>query len=336
MNYLKHVNKAYLLVGLAIFLAPGMAKALTVSPPLVDESMDPGQSRQGRIMLINDTNDEQTYYTSIQKFMAKGEEGQQEYLDEKDAAGLPKWLTLDQDKVTLKPGESKEFGWLIRLPQNAEPGGHYASVFFSTQPSTDGQTTVGVGGKLGVLFLVNVSGNIKEDASVESFALVSREQDPAQAKPISSLNHLPALFELRVKNTGSVHIEPQGELEIRNLFGGKVAAVPANPQRSRVLPDSIRRIRTIWGDKEIVPAKGFWDGLKNEWKGFAVGRYTAELKATYGKQQQPLAASVSFWVLPWRLCLVGLLILVLLLLFIKGYNKMVIKSAMSKAEKKQG
>lgn len=320
-------------LGLLLLVSPGFAHALTISPPLVDRTMDPGQSEQGTIILINDTNQEQTFYASVQKFIAKGEEGQQEYLDETDSSGLPSWIALDQKSIILAAGEKRDFKWSIDLPKDAEPGGHYATIFFSTKANDENGKAVGVGGKLGVLFLVNVNGNIKESADVESFNLIAKSQDPANAKMISSINHLPAYFELRVKNSGSVHITPTGQIDIYNTFGSKVTSVPVNPKNNKVLPNSIRKIDSSWGEAGATEATGFINNLKAEWSGFAVGRYTAKVDAKYGTQNQPLNADVSFWVFPWRLGLMALLLLIALLVVLKLYNAMVIKSAMNKKAK---
>jgi len=307
------------------------AKALTVSPVLFDQNLDPGMSANGQIGLTNDTNQTQTYYVSVQNFVANGEEGEQTFLEEKDTSGLAGWLKTEKDQVTLAPTMQENINWTINLPKNAEPGGHYAAVFFSTQPPTESQTAVGVGAKIGVLFLINVSGNIKEAASVETFRLMDSPDE--NAKAVSVIERLPAYFELRVKNNGSVHIQPMGTVTIKNLFGSTVASIPANPAKSRVLPDSIRRIRPLWGIFEKDKTVGFWKNLQKEWTGFALGRYTATLDATYGTQHQPLQVSMAFWVFPWRLCLMALLLLILLIVLLKVYNKMLIKSALRKTGK---
>lgn len=294
--------------------------------------MDPGQVERGTIRVQNDTNQVQTYYASTQNFMGKGEEGQQEFLSEESATGLARWIKLESDRVTLEPGKTADFKWTVELPENAEPGGHYAAVFFAMQPKDEKGSSVGIGGRTGVLFLVNVSGNIKEAAQVESFKIMNSD-DVERAQPASVVNSLPAYLETRIKNTGSVHLKPEGEISVKNMFGSEVGRIPANPSAGRVLPDGIRKYRTIWGPKDEVKGDGFFAGLKREWKGFAIGRYTAELDAKYGNQNQPLKASVSFWVLPWRLLLSGLAVLALLLVALKLYNKMIIRSAVSKSSK---
>lgn len=308
------------------------AHAFAISPVLFDRTMDPGASEQGVIQVINDTKEEQTYYASIQNFVPQGEEGQQTFLPDTDTSGLVTWLTLDRESVQLKAGEVKEFRWSLNLPKNAEAGGHYAAVFFSTIPaSEEGVSGVGVGAKTGVLFLVNVNGPIQEKASIESFSVVS-EENISRAIKASLINHLPAQFALRIRNEGSVHFVPRGKIVISNIFGNTMTEIDMNPQGNRVLPGSIRRIQSSWGG--LIPGgEGFMNQLRAEWEGFAIGRYTATVQGAYGKQSAPLTANVSFWVFPWRVALTATCALIALLMLLKFYNMLVIRSAMSKAGK---
>jgi hypothetical protein len=289
--------------------------------------MDPGQSVQGSIRLFNETQGEQTYYASVQHFIPSGEEGQQSFLSGDEEYGLVKWINLDTDFVKLKAGDSKDFNWSISLPASAEPGGHYAAIFFSTVPPDEGG--IGIGAKTGVLVLVNVNGEIKESASLDSFRTVGAA-DGTDAP--SFYARKPVFFESRVTNGGSVHLQPTGKVHITNMFGQRVESIDANPLGSRVLPNSARRVRAIWGE-ETEPPLSFWQELKAEWKGLALGRYRAELEMVYGKQRQSLKGSVEFWVVPWRLSLGVLFLLFVLGVSIHWYNKFIVRRALGAAMK---
>lgn len=331
MNWLTRLRTRGLMgiIGASVLLlVAAPAWAITISPVIVDQPMDPGSSLHGSIHVINDTDGEQTYYVSVQNFLPQGENGGQQFLPATDTSGLAGWFRFDQTKVDLAKGESANFPWTILVPTGAEPGGHYAAVFFSTQPSDQTQTGVGVGAKTGVLFLVNVSGNVSEAASVESFNVVDDPQVD-NPKPTAFLTHLPANFELRVKNSGSVHLQPEGQIEVKNIFGADSAELPANPLGSRVLPSSIRRIFSGWGHTNST-STGMVAELQNEIGNFAFGRYTAHAMLTYGTSKRPLDATVTFWVIPWELILIALIVIVLLVLLLKGYNQMVIRGAMKK------
>ena len=301
------------------FIGAYGAQAITVSPVIVDEELAPGMSKTGDLMIINDTGKDVVFYSVIQSFVPKGEEGDQKYLAETDVAGLPSWIHLETNKVALTKGETRHIKYKIDIPPNAEPGGHYATVFFSTSPPNLKDVAIGIASKTGILFLIRVSGDVVEKANIESF----RSNQ-------NLFTHLPAMLSLRIKNTGNVHIRPIGTLEVRNMWGGVVARVQANPRKSAVLPNSIRRLDTWWiKSDDIDKNSGFIAELKNEWRNFALGRYTARVNVKYGKANIPLPEQeVSFWVFPWAIILVLVVILILLLSGMKIYNKLIVSKAL--------
>jgi len=310
------------LVG-CIFLSSA-AHAITVSPVIIDQEIAPGMRVNGKLMVTNDGKSPQTYYVSVQTFVPMGEEGEQQYLDETDIKGLPSWFTFSDKAFTLESAKTKEVSYSIIVPPDGEPGGHYAAVFFSTTPEVEkDRTSIGVAAKTGIVFLVDVSGNVREQADIESFTA---------NQPIYS--HLPAMMSLRIRNTGSVHFRPTGTLSIRNMWGGIVARVPANPKQSAVLPNSIRRLDTWWVKSMDLAPGGFWAEVTNEWQNFALGRYVATVDVHYGSQNIPLEArTVSFWVLPWALGLLLLGAIIILLLGMGLYNRLIISMALKRSKK---
>lgn len=304
------------------FAGIGKAQAFSVSPVVVDLEVAPGQAGQGKIDLVNDGDAKRTYFVSVQKFVAKGEEGQQEFLPETDTTGIASWISPQARSITLEAGERGTFTYAVSVPQNAEPGGHYAALFFSDRPGSGQDSSVGVGAKVGVLFLLRVPGNITESANVESFRSTA-----------DRLSHLPAHFELRIRNLGNVHLHPEGSVIIRNMFGSEVAKIQANPRQAAVLPNSIRRLDPAWANtfEEVPP--GALSELRNEWRNFGIGRYTAEVHATYGGQRGELTAQTTFWVIPWQLLLTIVVGILLLSVLLKLYNNMVVRSALKNTKR---
>ncbi len=301
------------------------ANALTVSPAVIDYDADPGKTISGKIKIFNDSGATFTYDVTTQRFQAGGETGEPEIITEGTdnvVNDLKDWINFNGEKrVTLDAGQSKEFTYEITVPQNAEPGGHYAVAFFTHSSGIEGESGLGLGAKLGVLFLVNVSGDINESSSFLNFTTKK-----------SFISHLPAEFVLRIKNEGTVHFRPKGNITITNIFGNEVAKIPANTNKNAILPNSIRRLDSWWiKDKEAVQDNGFVSGLSNEWKNFGIGYYKATAYVTWGSKNTEFAPmSVSFWVFPWRLAIVFILILAVLIGGIKLYNKMIVSSAMKK------
>ena len=227
-------------------------------------------------------------------------------------------LTLKRCCLSIFSGSRKDIKFRINVPKDAEPGGHYAAIFATTQPPEE---DVGLGENTGVLLLVTVPGDIRENAELLEFSLASGKK---------VYNRPPVEFLVRIKNEGNVHFKPLGEITI-NGWAGEKTAVPANPKRGNVLPKSIRAFHPLW--EGAVEKGGFMQELKNEWKYFGFGRYNAHLDMVWGSGDERFVGNVKFWVIPWRLIIVGLIVLIIILLLIRGYNKAIVKKAQKKTKK---
>ena len=275
------------ILGGGFLISAGPVSALAVSPVLYDFEIAPGSSRQSGVTLTNDTREEETYTLHAQNFSPSGECGQQVYVEEARPTGLASWIYPERPTVILGPGESAEFPFVVNVPRNAEPGGHYATLFFTRTGDVDEGSGVGVGSEVGVLLLVNVPGNVREDAQVESFTL----------RGSKIRDRLPVFFDLRIRNLGSVHFRTRGTLIIKNMFGRVVQRTSANPNNVATLPASVRRVESVWArtltdepdqDPCFYPPVtdtsrdgGFLNNLRAEWDNFALGRYRASVEITY-------------------------------------------------------
>lgn len=303
------------------------AQALTVSPARAELTGDPGETISDSFLIINEQDTEQTYYTSVENFESQGETGTPNFTASKE--GLPSWVTVDE-KVTLKKGERIKVPYSIAIPQGADAGGHFAAIFLSTVPPTAEDGQVSVGAKVGMLILLKVTGDVKEEGGLISFEL-------SEAKKV--LTSLPVNFVYRFKNDGNDRVKPEGSITVKNTFGMEVATIDANTKMGNVLPGSVRRyVEDLrFGDKDAPAVSApFFDHVKFQKDNFALGMYTATLALSFGNSGKA-ESSVTFFMFPWQLLTVTLvIILVIVLLFVvlvKHYNKWIIKQARAAAKK---
>lgn len=245
------------------------AASLTIIPPKFELFANPGDIVTETVRVRNDTQAPQTYGILVEDFSSSGEDGRVVLEEGQDDTtySLKKWIELSSTNIIVQPNEEVVFPFTINVPRNAEPGGHYASVLFQiggTGVNPD-ETVTSVQHRVGTLVLLRVSGNVVEEATVESF----------QAPTYSQTG--PVNFTLRVKNDGTTHIRPAGTIVVTNMFGRKVDEIPLNGLN--VFPGSIRKMDTTWD------------------KGTLLGQYTATLVATYGQQNLPLTAATKFIVI---------------------------------------
>jgi len=278
----------------------GAAEGLTVSPPIREVSLKPGEIYSDTVRLTNPTQNVVELYPKTMNFEARGEGGDPSFYEADDTNhkyALASWISYDQPKIALAPQQVVEFKYQMKVPLDAEPGGHYGVIFFATNPpeKTEGTSQVSIASMVGSLILVRIPGNIKEEGLLEKFY---------------SLKNLyvttPVVFNTLVKNTGNIHFKPEGEIKIKNLWGGEVASMVFNAAKGNVLPDSSRKFEEKW-----APAtEPFYKQ--------PIGRFTANLQLEYGEAAKGLTSVVAFWVFPkWFIVTVAILLLALAFFLIR-------------------
>ncbi|MFH1749434.1 MAG: hypothetical protein ABH837_00820 [bacterium] len=266
-------------------------KGVSLSPPIMEISVDPGDVVNKQIKLSNPLNHAVRMYPLVYDFLAMGEEGQQTFLpatSESRDFSLASWISYSRSVVSLASNEEDILDFKIIIPKSAEPGGHYGVIFFSTDAAgaqaQPGQ--ISVSGMVGSLILVRVSGDIVEKAEIIEFSA-----------PRWSLNG-PIKFITRIENLGNVHFKPRGSINISNWRGENIESFDLNPLTGNVLPESIRRFESEWKNQ------GRW------------GRFTAKVSATYGTEKQKLESELVFWIIPIYILIILGLILAILVIFI--------------------
>jgi hypothetical protein len=217
---------------------------------------------------------------------------------EKGHYSLKDYIQPEITNFTLNHGQRIFLSIKISIPQDAEPGGLYGSALITTNPpEPQGETEKGKAkgqlkmvSRLGCLLFVRVEGDAKEEGSLKNFRTDKKFYESASKKnPIS--------FQLFFENKGNVHLNPYGIIEIKNLLGKKVGEIEMEPFFA--MPDSIRKREVKW-DREWL-----------------FGQYTAFAGLNRGYQNIVDQKSLSFWVIPWKLILAGLVILFLTIWFFK-------------------
>lgn len=315
---------------LVYFGVPSQAYALTITPIRYEVSGDPGQVITEKMKLVNETNKSQVYYASFANFEAQGDTGSPSFIDPVD--GLGTWMTTEQASINLPAGAQKEIEFKINIPKDAEPGGHFAAIFWGTSPGgTPGQVLIGT--KTGMLILLSVNGEIEESAGIVDFQLHNNKH---------FYKKLPVGFQYRFSNQGNDRVKPAGNVIIRSILGWRVARIPGNPNDGNVLPNTTRKFSPEWAKHDSVSDRdqenarnekySFVQEVKDEWRNFAVGIFRARLVSEFGTTSQTIKSkAVYFVVFPWELILVilvvGAPVFLLLRTLIRRYNRSIIRKA---------
>lgn len=280
---------------------------LTITPLTFEISANPGTAIENKVEVSNPTQNTINVSMEVEDFSALGEEGGVAVGEqENEIYSLKKWVTTTPKTFTLASGAKKVVTFRVDIPENAEPGGKYATILASvtgvTGPKQSGAT---INPKVGSLLLVSVSGPIEEDVQVKDFSVPG------------FISRGPVPLVLRLLNEGTVHEKPTGVITVTDIFGNEVAKV--NVPQKNVLPGAVRKVETQ---------------LKNQWL-WGI-RYRATLSGSYGSQNTPLTASVDFWAFPWQIALPGLIILIIVVWLIARTNKKIKKANQVLKEKEGG
>lgn len=321
------------------FFQGAKGAGVTLSPPKFEFEIEPGNAVVGEVKIVNDEDVPLSLSTNIQDFIAGGETGTPQFIDPEEndeSISLGKWIQVLEPEFTIEPRSKIAVQFTITVPENAEPGGHYGTIFFAP-PGGEGQLSVVQ--QIGALVLVRVKGEVKEAGHLETYGTYALPQGGVYTDAVAQnfYETTPTDFIIRYRNDGNVHVKPSGKIEIFNTFGQKlekiglkdilnpqgvlkdqeiVDYIPVNQGLGNVLAKSTRMFRVQYN------GEAFWyrfdDGTKElRYKGFPVGRYTAKLTLT-GAGGEEVIEEIHFTVFPWKK-IVGytLLALILIISFVK-------------------
>lgn len=295
-----------------VFALPSLGHAqnvpgqgLEISPPLLDLKADPGQELKTTLQVRNVTQGSLVIRAQFEDFVAAGEDGQPRILlqeGEKSPYSIKDWLSASPE-IALAPGQRQAVDVLIKIPKDASPGGHYGVVRFTGTPPELESTGVSLSASVGTLILVNISGNTTQSARVIQLFTSQNGQKR------SLFEYGPINITTRVENTGNVHFQPKGTIQIKDIFGRTVHLAQFNQDNRNVLPGSIRKFENNYDRKLLF------------------GRYTVQSDIVYGTENQIASAKTVFWVVPYKLIGLVLAGIVLLILLFRIYNRYIISRA---------
>lgn len=257
---------------------PNSQSALAVSPAILEHVLTPGQPTSFTIEVRNIT----SFPLPIRSFVrGLTTEKHTTDLSEPELARLDasRWFTINEPDFILQANQARNVTGVINPPQDADPGGHYATIFFQPLIPAEAlsQSTAYINARVGVLSFLVVKGEITKKAELKGGLQTDR-----------LVQNGPVIFKFSVHNSGNVHLIPKGKVAIFNIFGKHVADVPV--PSGAVLPGSSRE-------------------YSMQWAAARPGKYRAELMLGYGSDGVQPPATVSFWVLPGAGYLIGFMLL---------------------------
>jgi hypothetical protein len=334
MKYIFSIIATLGILFLGLLVTPSFAQTdrldLTVTPVFFDYTTEPGKEITDKIRLRNNGNAGVNLKVQVKKLTASDiREANLE--DPKPEDTFIQWVKLDKPNFTATPQEWIDIPFTISVPTDASFGYYMAfTVSQDTTGAASGESTAVIQGEVAVPVLLNVkSPNTKAEAELVEF------------KPKSFINeYLPVEFDVKLRNTGNVHLKPRGNIFIRGNSDKDLALLEVNEGMSTVLPQGSRVYNASWNDGFLTLQKDESTGqtkynLKANWDkltDFRIGPYTASLLMVYdnGTRDVMLESKTTFWVFPWKIIGGAIIALLLIIFGIKFMIDSYIKSQMKR------
>lgn len=293
--------------------------SITTSPLPLNLSAKPGETVTTNLRVRTDGPNNENLQITLLKFTANNTDGQPRLADREPGDDYFDWVSFSETRFLAEPNVWKNITMTIKTPPSAGLGYYYAVAFTRAGESPEGTLGAGVDGGAATLVLLDVrSPDAKREVKVVEFTSKKRVYE-----------FLPAEFTVAVQNTGNIHLVPSGEIFI-SKGEENLAAIKVNVTDGNVLPGSQRNFTVNWNDgfpnyqpKEvdgrIVNDKDGNPQSSLSWSGLNLsnlrfGKYTANLLLVYddGEKDVPIEATLSFWVIPWRILAIILVVLALI------------------------
>lgn len=255
------------------------ANTLKVSPVRSDVEVKAGSSKTIMTTVTNLTDQPISVKAITNDFIAGDERGTPALILDADkyapTHSLKKFMQPIGD-ITIPAKKTEIVNVVIKVPKDAQAGGYFGAVRFApTDPDGGGQ--VNLSASVASIILMTVPGPTVEKLTMTDFDI---QQGGRTGTYFQSANDLQV--SLRLESKSNVQVGPFGKISVKQ--GDKVVYdydFNGEDPRDMVLPDSARR----------------WDiPLKNI---DSFGYYTVYATITYGKANQTIEISKSFWVIPW-------------------------------------
>ena len=291
--------------------------SLGVFPPVIHIEIQPPASITSPITIENYGDQAVSLDILFKPFVAKNEDGEVSYIAQNETMQgenpliFQEMQVLDNghrvNNITLSPGQQKTLNLHIGIPKEETLSDYYFSILFVSQ--TASSETLNNSQNLGgiatnVLLSIGPKGEAK--------GIIQEFSSPFFAEKG------PVPFNVRVKNTGSHLITPQGTILIKNMFGqtvGKVNLLPVNilALSTRAIPDSLQSPDST-PSSTINPRVAYWP------ENFILGPYTATLTIALS-DKGPLFTRTTYFVGFPLQTLIGLLLILFVLVFIRDRLK---------------
>ena len=214
-------TKTIFIIGLFLLGIQGEARCFNISPNRIEISVAPSNIYRDTMTVSNKENHDLNISLRVDDWFTQ---------PLRAGAGLKtsdnlKWLKVKPLKFRLKKGEERRISYKVQVPKNAK-GELSAMIFVEAKPRKPKKGMIAINTSIGVPIYVMIKGTEFFEAEVETLEVI---------------NAAPLELAVKIKNSGNVHIRPEGTIHIRNKEA-KLLTLPLNKYNYPILPNSSRTL----------------------------------------------------------------------------------------------
>lgn len=287
--------------------------SLQVSPSPLVATVQPGTDTMLELQIRNTNLSSQALKMGLRSFTIDDATGQVK-LGDAVSEEVGSLVSFASPAFVLEPGQIFTQRIRISASQNSGFSYNFAITISQQNPPKGTKGKSVIAGSVAVFTLISVDKpGATRQLELQSLSMSRRVYE-----------YLPTEALVTIKNTGNTNVQPTGSVFIyrRSNDAAPIASLPLNDSGGFILPGKSRTFTVSWSDGfphyetirnvEKETNRLVWQG--GDVSGLRFGRYIAKLVAVYddGQRDVPVMAEVHFWVIPWRMLLIGLLVVAIL------------------------
>jgi hypothetical protein len=199
--------------------------------------------------------------------------------EEKNDIGA--WVTLSKNELELAAGQKEEVTFSVKIPADATVGEHIGGIILENKKIMEGQQ-INVKTRVGVRIYETIPGEIVKKLSIDDITA------KGLYKSILSIFYN-WNFDYKVTNLGNVQINPKISSKLTSSIFGNVE------DNSQTINGSIFPGKSV--DIKFNPTSSLY-----------FGPYKLVV-TTQLDDQAPIQKSINFWVIPWKLLIITIIVL---------------------------
>jgi hypothetical protein len=216
--------------------AATIGQSITISPPSIDESIQPGSTTKGSFQIINSGDVEYTFNVYATPYRVTNENYNPAFTAQPGTPNAISWFHFTPSAAQLGARQATIINYSISVPENASAHGYYAVAFAQTQSLPSPITGVVTTDRVGEIFFLRVAGHAKQAGRLQSW-----QANWLQKPPLTAV--------VRIEDSGAYNFPTTINVQVKNIFGHLAYSYTTTRQ---ILPHTIRRIAIPWTGAPLI------------------------------------------------------------------------------------